>query len=132
MIQFEKLRKIQYYINQNKEYHLFNFLIFIFVLFVFIYLKTDLSIIKCPYSKIGIQCNTCGLTTSLKQIITGNYLNVNKGHFLFFLLIVSQLAIRPLASFIVLLFSKKTKVIVTIDATITLILTSLTYNELLF
>jgi hypothetical protein len=126
MIQFQKSKKTLYY---SKDYHLFNLLIFISIIILYLYLKTELIIIKCPYSEIDIKCNTCGLTTDFKRIINGNFITIDLGHFLLFILFISQLLIRPTISFL-LYISNKNKLIKNIDISTTILLIILTYIEL--
>lgn len=99
---------------KQSNYHLFNLLLFVLVLLLIFYLKTDISLIKCPYAEIGLKCKTCGLTTSFRNIIDGNIKQIELGHLLFFLLFALQLFIRPLISLIIL-FSNKLKLIRNID-----------------
>ncbi|KAF2508622.1 DUF2752 domain-containing protein [Flavobacterium zhairuonense] len=91
-------------------------------------MKTDLIHIKCPYAEIGVKCKTCGLTTSFKRILNGNFSDLNFGFLLLFIAFLSQLIIRPLASFI-LLFSEKTVLIRNIDFVLSVFLFGFAYAE---
>ncbi len=115
---------------RNKEYHFFNFLIFTAVLILILYLKTEISSIKCPYAEIGLKCKTCGITTSFKRILNGDFSSLNFGFLLLFIAFLSQLIIRPLVSF-VLFFSNNWKLIRNIDMLFSVFLFGFAYAEFL-
>ena len=123
-------KKLKMILSRNREYHLFNLLVFSTILLLIIYLKTDIISIKCPYSEIGIQCKTCGLTTSFKKILNHTLTGVNPGHLLLFIAFTSQLIVRPVISF-VLLFSLKLKVIRNVDIVFCVFLFGIAYTRLL-
>lgn len=126
MIQFKKLKKILRY---NKDYHLFNLLIFVSIIILYLYLKTELINIKCPYSEIGIKCRTCGLTTDFRKILNGNFVNINLGYLFLFILFMSQLFFRPVISFL-LCVSTKNQLIRNLDIGIVILLILFTYLKL--
>lgn len=116
--------------QKNKEYHFFNLLIFMAIVFLIFYLKTDLITIKCPYAEMGIKCKTCGITTSFKRNLNGDFSNLNFGFVLLFIAFLSQLIIRPLVSFI-LLYSEKLGLIRNIDIVFSIFLFGFAYVELI-
>lgn len=117
-------------LSQNKEYHYFNLFIFAAILFLIFYLKTDLIRIKCPYSEIGIQCKTCGLTSAFRKIINADFSKLNLDYLSLFIAFVSQLLIRPLVSF-GLLITANYKRIRNIDITFSVLLFGYCYLQLL-
>lgn len=129
MIPFKNRRGILS-IHKHKEYHLFNFLIATSILIMTLYLKTETFVIQCPYSQVGMKCETCGLTRSFKKIINGSFEKIDREHFLFFILLILQLIIRPLISFL-LLFSEKSSSIRNLDVIMSLILIGMVFNELI-
>ncbi|TCN59440.1 hypothetical protein EV142_10256 [Flavobacterium circumlabens] len=127
MIQLKKSRVIPLV---NKEYHLFNFLIFVAILILVLYLKTGFTIIKCPYAELGIKCKTCGLTTSFRKIINNDLTHLNFGPFLLCMTFLSQLFIRPFIS-LILLYSSKSKIIRNIDIIFSAALIGYAYIKLI-
>ncbi|KAF2327326.1 DUF2752 domain-containing protein [Flavobacterium daemonense] len=115
---------------RNKEYHFFNFLIFSVVLILILYLKTEIISIKCPYAEIGLKCRTCGLTTSFKRILNGDFSNLNLGYLLLFIAFLSQLILRPLVSF-ALFLPDNWKLVRNIDVAFSIFLFGYTYIRLL-
>lgn len=127
MILFKNWRTRLY---NHKNYHFFNLLIFIAMVVLYVYVKLGLTIIKCPYAAIGVPCKTCGLTTDFKNLLHGDFYTIRLGNLLLFLLLMSQLLIRPLIS-IILFFTKKSKLIKYMDIIITILLTIITYIKLI-
>jgi hypothetical protein len=126
MIPFKRLRLIQFI---KKEYHLFNLLVFSAVLLMCVYLKTVFFSLNCPYAEIGIKCKTCGLTTSFKNFINGDFTIKNSGHLALFLLFISQLFFRPIISYLLLKTTNHKRIRI-IDIGITLLMVGVTYFEL--
>jgi hypothetical protein len=116
--------------SSHKEYHLVNFLIFSTILILVLYLKTEITVIKCPYAEMGIKCKTCGLTTSFRKIINNDLTHVNFGHFLLSIAFLSQLLIRPFVS-LTLLYTSKSKTIRNIDIIFSVFLIGYAYVQLL-
>jgi hypothetical protein len=123
-------KKSKMILSRNREYHLFNFLVFSTILLLIFYLKTDIISIKCPYTEIGIQCKTCGLTTSFKKILNCRFIGINSGHLLLFIAFIAQLLVRPFVS-LVLLFSFKLKLIRNVDIFFSVFLFGFAYIKLL-
>ena len=114
----------------RSDYHLINILIFGVVLTLIIYLETDLSLVKCPYSESGETCKTCGLTRSMQKIIKGDFNNLIVGHLLLLILFSNQLVIRPVISFF-LIKTKKIVLIRNIDILSSFIFAVITFTVLL-
>jgi hypothetical protein len=117
--------------SDNSDYHLFNFLISTFVVAIVLVLKTEIITVKCVYADIGMQCRTCGLTTSFKEVLNGRFNRIPLGHFLLFILFTGQLLIRPLISWL-LMKVKNIRVVRNTDIILFLILFFLTIKELLW
>ncbi|MTH14473.1 DUF2752 domain-containing protein [Flavobacterium sp. LC2016-01] len=117
-------------LSRNREYHFFNFLVFTAILILVLYLKTEIISIKCPYAEIGLKCKTCGLTTSFKRILNGDFSNLNFGYLLLFIAFLSQLILRPLVSF-ALFFSNNWKLIRNIDILFSVFLFAFAFAELI-
>lgn len=114
----------------NKEYHFFNILMFSGIAILFLSLKTEVIQFKCPYSEIGLQCKTCGLTTAFKNYTNNNWSNLNEGHFLLFILFFSQILIRPLVSAL-LFMTNKDNMIRNLDLIISLLFCGIAFYTLL-
>ena len=115
--------------RQNKEYHLFNLLIVLLVGLLFLYAWSDTRLLQCPYARAGLRCETCGLTTSFQSLLRGNREHIIPGHLLFFLFFASQLLLRPLISYL-LMVSTHSKQIRTADLVISLLLFGLSLGKL--
>lgn len=127
MILFNNTIKTQRF---NKEYHFFNVLLFIGIAVLFLCLKTELILFTCPYSDIGLQCKTCGLTTAFKNYSNNIWTNIHQGHFLLFILFFSQLLIRPLVSAL-LLWSGRNQIIRNMDIILSILLCGITFRSYL-
>jgi hypothetical protein len=113
---------------RNKEYHLFNLLVLVCVLALFLYAWSDIRVISCPYADAGIQCRTCGLTTSFKSLLHGNW-PVPPGHLFLFMFFASQVVLRPLVSYL-LTISSRPKLIRNVDLVVSGVMVGVAYWSL--
>lgn len=88
----------------KRDYHFFNLLILVATGLMYLYLRSGLTVIQCPYSEMGLKCATCGLTTSFISMIHGDFTEVNNNQILLFIFLMGQLIIRPFTSFLLIYF----------------------------
>ncbi len=105
-------------LSGNRQYHLFNGLIFILIAIGLVCLKLNLFTVQCVYAKVGITCKTCGITRAFRAILNGEISRVSNLQLYVFILLGGQLIIRPLVSYL-LFFTKKHKAIMKADIFIT-------------
>ena len=85
--------------SSNYDYHAINLLLWLFVVVCFIVLRFTNVHIQCIYKEAGLSCTSCGLTTSLRQALQGEFSGIPAAFILLFLLLASQLLLRPAISY---------------------------------
>ncbi len=120
MIPFRKVRQILFN-SKFAEYHLLNIVIMTVILAMFLLLQYNVVSFKCVYSEIGSSCKTCGLTTSFKDILNGNFNHIKPANGIIFIVFCSQLLIRPVIS-VLLYFTERKQLIRNADTISSLLL----------
>jgi hypothetical protein len=100
--------------NGNNDYHAINLLLWLFVVLCFVVLRyTDVHI-QCIYKQAGLSCASCGLTTSLRHALRGEFSGIPTAFIVLFLMFALQLLLRPAVSYA--LHFKKNKVVAVADS----------------
>jgi hypothetical protein len=98
----------------NLDYHLVNTLLWLFVVGSFgMLLFTDVHV-QCIYRQEGLQCASCGLTAAFRQALQGRFTGIPFPFMLLFVLVASQIIVRPCVSYILL--SRKNSSVAIADA----------------
>lgn len=100
----------------NPDYHLVNTLLWLFVVGSFgILLFTDAHV-QCVYRQYGMSCASCGLTAAFRQALQGRFTGIPFPFMLLFVLVASQIVVRPCVSYALL--TKKGSTVAITDASL--------------
>ena len=87
--------------NNIQEYHWFNIGYCCSIIILFMYLTSDTLHVQCVYKSIGQSCSGCGITTTFKNIIKGNYYLLSTSFGQLFLFLIGQMLLRILSSILI-------------------------------
>jgi len=82
----------------NYDYHAINLLLWLFVAACVAILHFTDFHVQCIYKEAGLSCASCGLTTSFRLALHGEFSNVPIAFLLVFFLFISQILLRPVIS----------------------------------
>lgn len=106
--------------RNNYDYHAINVLLWGFVAACLVIVRFTDFHVQCIYKEAGLSCASCGLTTSFRQALHGEFSTIPKAFLLLFLLFASQILLRPIIS--VILSPKNSKIVGIIDSVFHIIL----------